>query len=217
MSDFAVLRQRMVDNHIRPADVTKFPLIAAMLKVRREAFVPEAQRPLAYMGENLPLGASRVLLDPRSLAKLIDALDLQPGESVLCLGAGLGYAAAVLSELAEAVIAVEEEPGLAREAERSLAAEGADNVAVFAGPLAGGAAKHGPYDAILIEGGVEVLPPALAAQLRDGGRIAALFMEGPLGVARLGRCTGGVISWRDLFHAEAPVLPGFERQRGFAL
>lgn len=217
MSDFAALRQRMVDNQIRPADVTKFPLIAAMQKVRREAFVPPAQRPLAYMGENLPLAPGRVLLDPRSLAKMIDALDLQPAETVLCLGTGLGYSAAILSQLTAAVIAVEEEASLAAEAERSLAAEGADNVAFFAGPLAAGAAKHGPYEAMLIEGGIEVLPGALADQLREGGRIAALFIEGPLGTARLGRKTGGVIHWRDLFNAEAPVLPGFEKQRGFAL
>ena len=169
------------------------------------------------MGENLELAPRRVVLEPRTLAKLLDALDVAPGEMVLDLGAGLGYSAAVIARLADAVIAVEEDETLAAEAQRRLSAEGVDNAAVHAGPLAQGAARHGPYDAILIEGAVECVPEAIIAQLKDGGRIGAVFMDGSLGTARVGIKRDGAVTWRFAFNAAAPVLPGFERPRQFVL
>lgn len=217
MTDFATRRTMMVDTQVRPSDVTKFPIIEAMLAVPREVYVPRDRREAAYVGENLPLVPGRVLLDPRTLAKLLDALDIQPDEIVLDLGCGLGYSSAVLARLAEAVIAVEEDPALAAEAERTLAAEGVDNAAVIAGPLVAGAAKHGPYDVITLQGAIEVLPDAIAAQLKDGGRIGCVFMDGALGVARIGYKVDGAISWRFAFNATAPVLPGFEARHAFTL
>lgn len=217
MADFALRRKTMVDTQVRPSDVTRFPVIDAMLAVPREAYVPDALREAAYAGENLPLAPGRVVLEPRTLAKLLDALDLQPGELVMTVGAGLGYGAAVAARLAEAVIAVEEDEALAAEAQRRLAEQGVDNAAVHAGALAEGAARHAPYDVILVEGGAEVLPPALAAQLREGGRIGCLFVEGGLGAVRIGRKTGDGLVWRFAFNAAAPVLPGFARSREFQL
>lgn len=217
MTDFAARRVMMVDSQVRPSDVTRFPLIAAMLAVPRERFVPPALREAAYVGENLEIAPGRVLLEPRTFAKMIDMLDLQPTDLVLDVGCGLGYGAAVIARLAEAVVAIESDEALAAEAEATLAAEGAHNVAVLAGPLAAGAPRHGPYDAIVIEGGVEQVPAALLSQLKEGGRIAALFMEGPLGTVRLGRAAGGVVGWRIAFNAAAPVLPGFEAAREFSL
>jgi protein-L-isoaspartate(D-aspartate) O-methyltransferase len=202
---------------VRPSDVTKFPIIDAMLSVPRELYVPSDKREAAYMGENLQLVTGRVMLEARTLAKLLDALNIQPGELVLDVGAGLGYSTAVIARLAEAVIAVEEDAGLAAEAARLLSAEGVDNGHILPGPLAAGNAKHGPYDVILLEGAVEVVPQAILDQLKDGGRIGCLFMEGALGVARIGYKRDGGISWRFLFNASAPVLPGFAAERGFAL
>jgi len=175
MTEYANRRVKMVDTQVRPSDVTKFPIIAAMLAVPREVYVPHAQREAAYVGQNLPLGPGRVLLEPRTLAKLLDALDVQATEMVLDVGCGLGYSAAVIGRLAEAVIAVEEDAGWAAEAQRILAEEGVDNVAVVVGPLVKGAARHGPYDVILVEGGVESVPEALLAQLKDGGRIGCVM------------------------------------------
>jgi protein-L-isoaspartate(D-aspartate) O-methyltransferase len=215
--DFAARRVMMVDTQVRPSDVTKFPVIAALLAVPRERFVPPALREAAYAGENLPLGPGRVVLEPRTFAKMLDALDLGPNDLVLHVGAGLGYGPAVIARLAAAVIAVESDPDLAAEAEAALAAEGADGAVVVTGPLEAGAAEHGPYDAILIEGGVELVPDALLDQLKDGGRIAALFMSGPLGEVRIGRKAAGRVGWRLAFNAAAPVLPGFAAAREFAL
>ncbi|MFC2966801.1 protein-L-isoaspartate O-methyltransferase family protein [Acidimangrovimonas pyrenivorans] len=217
MTDFAARRTMMVDTQVRPSDVTRFPIIEAMLAVPRESYVPANKREAAYVGENLDLGQGRVMLDPRTLAKMLDTLDIQPDEMVLDLGCGLGYSAAVIARLAEAVVAVEEDAELAAEAQATLSAEGVDNAAVISGPLAEGAAKHGPYDAIMVEGAVEHLPAGLAAQLKDGGRIAAIFMEGALGVCRIGYKLDGGLTWRFAFNASAPVLPGFEKNRAFVL
>ncbi|WP_343115992.1 protein-L-isoaspartate O-methyltransferase [Ostreiculturibacter nitratireducens] len=217
MIDFAARRTMMVDTQVRPNDVTKFPIIEAMLSVPREAFVPGPKREAAYVGENIEIAPGRVVLEARTLAKMLDALDIQPDEMVLDVGCGLGYSAAVIARLAEAVVAIEEDPDLAREAQKTLSGEGADNAAVIETPLAAGAAKHGPYDVIMIEGAVETVPQAIIDQLKEGGRIGALFMEGALGVARVGMKRDGQVTWRFAFNASAPVLPGFTAERGFTL
>lgn len=217
MVDFSTRRTMMVDTQVRPSDVTRYPIIAAMLSVPREAFVPADRREAAYVGENIALAPQRVVLEPRTFAKLLDALAVQPDDLVLDVGCGLGYSSAILARMAEAVVAVEEDEGLAAEAQRTLSAQGVDNAAVITGPLAAGSAKHGPFDVITIQGGVEAIPATLLDQLKEGGRIGAIFMEGALGVARIGYKTDGVVAWRYAFNAAAPVLPGFVAARGFAL
>ncbi len=207
----------MVDTQVRPSDVTKFPIIDAMLTVPREDFVPSAQREAAYMGENLDLGQGRVLLEPRTLAKMLDALAISNIELVLDLGCAMGYSAAVIAHMAEAVVAVEEDEAMAREAQEALVAAGADNAVVHQGPLGDGAAKHGPYDVIIIQGGVQQVPSALTDQLKEGGRIACLFMDGALGEVRLGHKRDGIVSWRMVFNASAPVIRGFEKDSVFTL
>ena len=217
MTDYAARRMMMVDTQIRVADVTKYPIIDAFLNVPRENFVPADRREIAYLGENIDLGGGRVVLEPRTLGKMLDALDLGPTEMVLDIAPGLGYSTAILSRLAETVVAVEEDAALAREAEQALAEWGADNAAVVQAPLAEGAPKHGPYDAILVQGAVERVPEAILEQLKEGGRIACIFAEGSLGACRVGHMVDGHVSWRFSFNAGAPVLPGFEAQRAFAL
>lgn len=213
MSDFATRRVMMVDTQVRPQDVTKFPIIAAMLSVPRESFVPEAAREAAYVGNNITIGPRRVVLEARSLAKLLDALDLVPGDKVLDLGAGLGYSSAVLAEMGADVVAVEEDAAMAAGATMKLAGI----AKVVTGPLAQGSASDGPFDIILVQGAVEAFPSALEAQVKEGGRIGVIFMEGALGIARIGHKLAGKISWRYCFNATAPVLPGFEARRGFVL
>ena len=217
MSEFAARRVMMVDTQVRPSDVTKFPIIAAMLAVPREVYVPRDKREAAYVGENVAIGAGRVMLEPRTLAKLLDALDILPTETVLDLGCGLGYSTAIIARLAEAVVAVEENEALATQAQHNLSAEGVDNAAVVVAPLHAGDAKHGPYDVIMVQGGVEIVPDALIAQLKNGGRIGAVFMEGALGIARIGHKAKGGLTWRFAFNATAPVLPGFGARRAFVL
>lgn len=217
MTDYAARRTMMVDTQIRPSDVTKFPIIDAMLTVPREIFVPRQMREAAYMGENVDLGGGRVVLEPRTLAKILDALDIDGDDLVMDIGSALGYSAAIIARMAAAVVAVEEDAGMAEEAQALLSETDADNVILHQGPLTEGAAKHGPYDVIVLEGAVEDLPAGITEQLKDGGHIACLFMEGALGVVRIGHKIDGRVNWRFAFNAAAPVLPGFERQAVFAL
>ncbi|RMA40629.1 protein-L-isoaspartate O-methyltransferase family protein [Rhodophyticola porphyridii] len=215
MTDYTSRRTIMVDTQVRPSDVTKFPIIDAMLSVPREAYMPDGKRDLAYVGAHVDLAPGRVVLDPRIQAKLLDVLDVTPADLVLDLGPGLGYSTALLARMAEAVVAVEEDAAMASEAETTLGDQGVDNAAVIEAPLSEGSPKHGPYDVICIEGAIERLPEAIADQLKDGGRIAAIFMDGALGECRIGLKHGGRISWRMAFNATAPVLPGFEAVHSF--
>ncbi len=207
----------MVDTQVRPSDVTKFPIIDAMLSVPRELYVPDDRREAAYLGDNLSLGGGRVMLEPRTFAKMLDALNIDPQDVVLDLGCGLGYTTAVLAQLADFVVGVEDDADLASEAETTLAEQGVHNAAVIHGPLEAGADKSGPYDIIITQGAVEAVPAALLAQLREGGRIACIFAESALGVVRLGHKIDGDVTWRYAFNASAPVLKGFEKAENFAL
>ncbi len=211
MSDFSARRVMMVDTQVRPSDVTKFPIIEAMLSVPREVYVPAAKVEAAYVGENLPLGGGRVMPEARTLAKMLDALDILPSDRVLDLACGLGYSCAVIARLAQSVDGVEPLAELAASASATLAAQGVGNAAVHA------AAPAASYDVIVIEGGVQEIPDALLAQLADGGRIGAIFMQGALGTVKIGHKSEGRVNWRFAFNASAPVLDGFARAEAFAL
>ena len=217
MTDFSARRTMMVDTQVRPSDVTKFPIIEAMLSVPREDFVPASQREAAYMGENIELSDNRVILEPRTLAKMLDVLDIGQDELVLDIGAGYGYSSAVIAHMAQAVVALEDDNAMVEDAKDALVAANADNVVIEHGSLVAGAAEHGPYDVIIIQGGVSHLPQAIISQLKEGGRIACLFMEDALGEVRIGYKMDEHISWRRSFNAGAPVLNGFERHIGFQL
>lgn len=217
MTDFKKRRTQMVDTQVRPSDVTKFPIIDAMLRVPREHYVPASLVEAAYAGENLDLGGGRVLLEPRTLAKMLEALNLDVQDVVLDLGCGYGYGAAILAHLVDAVVAVEADEIMSAEAESLLAEQSVDNVAVVSADLANGAPKHGPYDAILVEGAVEAVGDAITAQLKEGGRIVAIFAEAGVGAVRVGYKINNTVNWRFSFNAGAPVLPGFSKPAEFAL
>jgi len=216
MTDYGTRRTIMVDTQIRPSDVTSYPIIDAMMTVPREVFLPPERREAAYLGENVELGSGRVLFDPRTFAKMLEAAEIRGTDLVLDLAAAPGYSSAVIARLAEAVIAVDDADRLAA-METALSGLGADTVVTQAAALTEGAPEHGPYDVIMVEGAVQVLPEAITDQLKDGGRIVCLFMEGALGVVRTGLKVDGRISWRFAFNASAPVLPGFEKQSAFTL
>jgi protein-L-isoaspartate(D-aspartate) O-methyltransferase len=215
--DYATRRTMMVDTQVRPSDVTKFPIIQAMLTVPRERFVPPARREAAYAGAHLDIAPGRVILDPRTFAKLLDALDIQPGDVVLDLGCAWGYSTAIIARLADFVVGLEDDPARAEEAQTLLSENGTDNATVVTGPLTEGSQRCGPYDAILIEGAVEQIPSAILDQLKPGGRIACIWAEGAVGVARIGHKADSGLNWRPAFNAGAPVLPGFARAPAFAL
>ncbi|HRE61776.1 MAG TPA: protein-L-isoaspartate O-methyltransferase [Micropepsaceae bacterium] len=215
MADFATARRNMVDSQIRTNDVTDRRLIAALSSVRRELFVPPDKRPIAYMEEPLEVIAGRHLLGPRTFAKLVQALDVRETDVVLDVGCATGYSTAVLARLGSTVVAVEEDTDLVKEASDTLSELGVDTAATVQGKLSAGCAAQGPYDVILVNGGVEGGLEKLIDQLREGGRLGVVVMEGALGRAFLIRKAGSSISQRPLFDAVAPILPGFTKKPAF--
>jgi protein-L-isoaspartate(D-aspartate) O-methyltransferase len=215
MFDAAMARRMMVDGQVRTADVTNLDLIAAMLDVPREVFVPAAQAGQAYLDSDIPLGGGRVLIKPMVLAKLIQGVLVGPGNRVLDVACGTGYSAAVLSRIVGSVVALEQEPALAEAAKKALHSVAADNVTVAVGPLAAGWAAGGPYDVILLNGATEFPPETLGRQLKANGRLACIFGRGPAAKAMIYRLVEGHLVGRPIFDAAAPVLPGFAAPAAF--
>jgi protein-L-isoaspartate(D-aspartate) O-methyltransferase len=218
--DFAAARRAMVDGQIRTNDVTDRALIAAMLDVPREQFVPEQMGPLAYLDRDLPLeGAGpsgtkgRQLIKPAVFARLVQAADPGPRDHVLVVGCGCGYSAAVLARLAGSVVALDDV--FAEKARAAISAMGVTNVTVVAGSLAAGWAANAPYDIVLVEGGVEAVPDGLFAQLAPTGRLVTVIMAGPIGKATYFQRIGGEVSGRSIFDATEPMLPGFSKTPAF--
>jgi protein-L-isoaspartate(D-aspartate) O-methyltransferase len=214
--DFAVARRMMVDGQVLTRDVFDPDLLAAMLEVPRERFVPPAQAALAYLDRNLPLTAdgSRCLLQPIVLARLLQAADITATDHVLDVGCGTGYSSALLARLAGSVVALEEDKDLAAFARRVLR-ELAPQVEVVEGLLKTGWPAAGPYDAIVLNGAAEIIPEPLFAQLKDGGRLVGIEGEGPATQARIYCSIRGEISGRSITEAAAPLLPGFARPPEF--
>lgn len=211
MVDYAQARRTMVDSQVRPSDVTDLRLIAALLDVPRERFVPATKRNVAYLDLDLPLNAigSRALLKPMVFGKLLQAAAIGDGERVLDVGSATGYSSAVLAKLAGSVVALEEDSALTKEA------GAATGVEMASGPLAKGWAQGAPYDVILLEGACEEVPEALFAQLKDGGRLLAVVGAGPMGKATMYSKAGEHVSAVPLFDAAAPMLPGFAKAPAF--
>jgi len=214
MTDFAAARRNMVDGQVRTADVTDLRIIAALLDVPREAFLPPAQSGLAYLDLDVPVGSGRCLMKPMVLAKLIQAADLDPTDSVLDVGCVTGYAADVLARIAGQIVALEQDTTLAQAARSALGSQ--PNVKVQTGTLTAGWPQGGPYDAILVEGAVELVPETLFRQLKDGGRLVCVLGAGPGAKAMLYRRSGNESGGRAIFDAAAPVLPGFVKPPEFA-
>ena len=207
--DYAAARQAMVDSQLRPQGVNDPSVIAAMSLVPREKFVPDEQRPLAYADRAIPLGEGRAMPAAAVTGMLLTALTPLRDETALVVGAGTGYAAAVLAEMGIKAVALESSPELVARAKKL-------GVSAVEGPLAEGHRRGAPYDFILIDGAVEVIPDTLIAQLKDGGRLGGAIVDRG-GITRLfvGRKAGGGFGFHTIADSATPALPGFERPREF--
>jgi len=213
--DFATARHNMVESQIRPNRVTDERLIAAMAAVPREAFVPKELRGVAYVDEAIAIGEGRYLMEPMVIARLMQAAAPTAGDLALSIGCGTGYAAAVLSQLVGAVVAVESDSALAQQATRTLTGMGIDTVAVIEGGLRDGFPDQAPFDIIFFDGAVGEIPESVSSQLAEGGRLVAVVAGNGVGKGVQVTRRRGILTSREVFDAGTPLLPGFERKRAF--
>ena len=210
--NFEQMRRAMVASQLRTTGVSDPRVVAAMGAVPRERFVPADRAGVAYADLLVPLAGGRALNPPMALGKLLTEAQPRPGDHALLVGAATGYSAAVLSRLVASVVAVEQDAALLQAARTALVGSAIEFVEA---PLAGGHPAAAPYDLILIDGAVEVIPDAIVDQLADGGRLAAAIVDGGvirLAVGRRGGDGFGMVAFAD---AAAAHLPGFAKPRTF--
>lgn len=208
----AEMRSAMIDSQLRTNDVTDPAVVAAMGAVAREAHVPAALASVAYMDRAIALGDGRMLSPPLVTGRMLVVAAIRPGMRVLLVGGATGYAAALLAKLGAEVHAVEEAPALLAIARPATADA---TVRWIEGPLAAGAPDAAPYDRIIIDGAIDILPDALAAQLAEGGRIVAARRDGAVSRLVQGVKAGGAVALRSFADMDVAPLPGFAAPAGF--
>jgi protein-L-isoaspartate(D-aspartate) O-methyltransferase len=216
MTEFGAARAHMIESQLQPNKVIDARVLGAFAGIRRELFVPEHLRVVAYIDEDLPLGGGRYLMEPMVVARLLQAAMIERTDTVLIIGAGTGYEAALAAMLARSVVALEEHPELARRARAALVDHSIASVSVVEGPLPQGYRPRAPYDVVLLCGAIVELPSEIDSQLAEGGRLLAIVKSGSgIGRATLRTRTGGVVAQRVLFDAATPLLPGFSPKPAF--
>ena len=215
--DFAEGRRRMVEGQVRTFDVNDSRVLAAMLEVPREHFLPPAQQWLAYADCDVGLGPNRnepqqrFMLRPMVLAKLMQSAQLAEDSRVLDVGCGTGYSTALLAKMAHQVVGLEQDPSLLERAQQALGALGCTNIDLVKGALSGGAPGQPRFDVIFLNGSSELAPTNLFPQLKEGGRLVGVVGRRPAGKAMLYRFEGGNVTGYPVFDAAAPLLPGYAR------
>jgi protein-L-isoaspartate(D-aspartate) O-methyltransferase len=216
MSLFDAARTRMIESQLRPNKVTDDRVLGAFATIRRELFVPEHLRSVAYIDEDLPLGRGRYLMAPMVAARLLQTAAVKRADTALIVGAGTGYEAAVTALLARTVVAVEEDAELATQAHAAFVEHAIASISIIEGPPAQGCRQRSPFDVILFAGAVSELPSEITSQLAEDGRLVAVVRpENGVGRAMLVTRTGGLLARRVIFDAAIPLLPGFEPKPAF--
>ena len=215
--NFEKARFNMVEQQIRPWEVLDQDVLDLLMTVKREEFVPAAYRDLAFTEVEIPIGCGQVMLKPVIEGKVLQALRLGKADSVLEIGTGSGYFAALLAARTEWVRTIEIEPELVKLASANLARNGVENVVVVQGDGIGGWAERAPYDVIVVSGGLPFVPQALLEQLKVGGRLFAFVGEAPVMKARLITCEAeGRFRTEDVFETVVPMLENAPQREAFS-
>ena len=183
--DFERARFNMVEQQIRPWEMLDQQVLDLLLRVRREDYVPEQYRALAFDDMEIPLGHGEKMLQPKIEARMLQELAVKSADRILEVGTGSGYMTALLASLGNHVYSVDIVPEFTRSAAVKLAAHGISNVTLETGDAARGWDKHAPYDVIVLTGSVPVLPEAFQKSLNPGGRLIAVVGEPPVMEAQL--------------------------------
>ena len=209
--DLEQARNNMIEQQIRPWDVLDQQVLDTLRAVPREDFVPDAWRNLAFADMSIPLDHGQCMMPPRVEARLLQALEIKPFETVLEVGTGSGYLTAALANLAKHVYSVELQAEFVEAAQQRLLAQGISNASVEQGDAAEGWPSHGPYDVIILTGSAAAVPDGIKQNLRTGGRLFAVVGDAPVMEARL-MSLGEDGRWSNeaLFETDLPRLEHFE-------
>lgn len=210
-------RANMVECQIQPFSVVDQRVLEAFHAIPREDFLPDERRGIAYLGEDLPMGEGRFLLEPAAYARLLQETGLHSESRVLDVGCLTGYSTAILNSLSSHVCGLDSAEWV-QKARKIAEASGLALPDFFIGALTDGVPDQGPFDVIVINGAVQVVPKALTDQLAEGGVIATFWRgERNQGHAVLYRKYNGTLHQEILFDAFIPLLAGFEAEKGFSL
>lgn len=213
---FDEMRQTMIDCQLRPTGVSDPRVVDAFAAVPRERFVPADRAMLAYLDEDMAVAPGRYLMEPMAFGQLLMGARFSAHERVLIVGAGTGYAAAVIARLVAEVVAVEQDPALASTARANLSELGIGHATIVEAPLVEGWPAGAPYDVLFFDGAVADVPAALLAQLKDGGRVVGVIVDDE-GVQRgsAGVMAGGSFGQAEFTDISVKRLPGFDRPKAF--
>lgn len=205
--DFEQARVNMIKQQIQPWNVLSTEVLDSLALVKRERFVPEDKRSLAFAEIQMPIGKGQCMLEPKVEARILQALSLKGNESVLEIGTGSGYMAALLAAHAEWVRTLEIDTDLARQAQANLDHAGVSNVVVIEADGADGHAERAPYDVIVASGAVRSVPQAWLDQLKPGGKLFAFVGTAPvLAACLITKLADGSTQRETVFESDVPPL-----------
>jgi protein-L-isoaspartate(D-aspartate) O-methyltransferase len=215
-SDSEKARFNMIEQQIRPAEVLDQRVLEVIANTPREAFVSPSYRELAFSDLNVPLPNGQLMMKPIMEARLLQALDIQPADSILEIGTGSGYFTALLAKLGDKVQSVEIDAAIMASAQEKLDTQGIDNVTLIHGDAARGWDQSGPFDVIAITGSLPILPDSFQQQLTIGGRMVAIVGQSPvMQVQLITRIDDTQFSTECLYETDFPALINAEQPQAF--
>ena len=207
--------KNMIDGQVKPLSNIEPSILEALYNIDRKDYIPENFRDFSYSEKNVYIGNGRYLPKPAITAKLLSALEVETLETVLIIGSGTGYSAAITSKIAETVICIEEDQDLITFSESIAGSNSMNNIVFINSKLNKGYKDQGPYSCILIEGGIEEVPNIILDQIAEGGKLVTVITQNDTGSAiKYIRKNNQIIS-QFLFSIEAPTLKSFEKAKKF--
>lgn len=205
--DFERARRNMLDQQIRPWEVTDQRVLDAIATTPREDYVPSAYRRLAFADMNIPLAHGQVMMPPKLEARLLQALSIEPDDKILEIGTGSGYVTSLLAKLGHHVTSIDIFSDFTTQAAQKLAAHGIHNVTLEVGDAARGWSRGAPYDVIFITGSLPLPPDDFRSALAPGGRLVAIVGNAPaMEARRIEHVAGQNFRVRSLFETVLPPL-----------
>ena len=214
--DSHLLNKKMVEGQIKPIGGMQKNILDAFNSINRDDFVPLNLKDNSFSERNLFLKRDRFVLKANLLAKIISALNISNEENVLVIGSSTGYSSAVISRIAETVISIEEDKELLDFSEEAVRKNGIDNIVFINSTMKEGCSEQGPFNAIIIEGAIDEVPPKILNQLEHNGRLIAMINDNGISNVIEYQKKNNTFTERFLFNCSAPKLKSFDKRKSFS-